>query len=134
MKKSIFTSLLAVIILIVLLLSTAAPAMGASLTLLSVTARGSRGLILTFSTGSDYSGAMNGTATVGWHQYPMYCAQATIGQLVCFIGSGIFRHAGKTALIVLGNNQISVSIPDRPLPNRLPGWWCEEFPNDPRCK
>lgn len=28
----------------------------------------------------------------------MYCAMARTGKLVCYIGSGIFKHVGKTAL------------------------------------
>ena len=132
MKKHLRLSLLSGVVLALMLMATTAPALGAGLTLVSVTSKGSRGLILTFEAGSEYTGATGGTATVGWRSYPMYCGMAGSGKLVCYIGSGIFKHAGKTALVSIGGQTFSVGIPaggGKP----LPWWYCLEFPEDPRC-
>jgi hypothetical protein len=132
MKKSTRMTLLTLVALTILLVSTAAPAMGAGLTLLNVTVKGTRGLILTFDAGGEYSGAMNGTAAVGWKTYPMYCAKGSAGKLICFVGSGIFRHSGKTALVSLGGEKFSVGIPSRPH-KHSDDFLCSEDPYDPNC-
>lgn len=62
----------------------------------------------------------------------MYCAMAGTGKLVCYIGSGILKHAGKTAQVSIGGQTFGVGIPEGG-GSFLPAWWCLEFPEDPRC-
>lgn len=133
MKKSLRLATFSLLALTFLLISTVAPVLGAGLTLLSVEAKRSRGLVLTFDTGGDYSGAISGMATVGWSSYPMYCANGSAGKLVCFIGSGIYKHAGKNAVVSIGGQTFNVGIPSRGT-GSLPSWWCLEFPQDRRCR
>lgn len=132
MKRHLRLSLLSGVVLAFLLVAATAPALGAGLTLVDVTFKGSRGLILTFDVGSDYTGATGGAARVGWKTYPMYCGLAGSGKLICYIGAGIFKHAGKTAVVSIGGQSFSVGIPEGG-GKALPWWYCLEFPEDPRC-
>jgi hypothetical protein len=133
MKKYLLI-LLTVLQVTALLALTAAPALGAGLTLVHVASRPSRGLTLTFDISEGYANETSGTASVGWRTYPMYCGANSSGKLLCFIGSGIYRHAGKTALVTIGGQTFSVVIPSKVGDGKsLPAWWCDAYPQDHRC-